>query len=403
MGGRRGRPRKLLLAKRVGEGSRSEETLPIRGGGEIREKVKVAGVGDLGIEGGSCLSGQRIQSHWGDENKVVDSGALGDELVNYPILPTGSFSRAGETTCGRIGHLAVDCRVVVVRKKGKIYQKRAPNESTGQNLGVGEPDGKHNSRPEPRPVGDRQICNSENLEWRVVDAAKASRKGVASPLKEVSTSQRFDVLPVEEGFNRECLESLQLHGLVPSPSATCADAQDLESGEDRDQLDCGVIQEGPILDQADGRRLNRDFGAVDVWRSLNEISNDKSPGIDGFTAAFFKKSWRIIDSCCVLCHRAEETVPHLIFDCDFSKAVLLGVLNHVKLAPPRSDGRQWMIRVTRGKTNLAKVPDGCVMLAYLRMDACVTLIQMGCRGVAISFGPLCFLLCFLAASQLRFC
>ncbi|GAB2273965.1 hypothetical protein Dimus_008735 [Dionaea muscipula] len=49
-----------------------------------------------------------------------------------------------------------------------------------------------------------------------------------------------------------------------------------------------------------------------------------------------------------------ETVDHLLFACDFSQAVMLGILRAVKLPLPRTSWRQWMVRVTRGKTSLGE-------------------------------------------------
>ncbi|GAB2290955.1 hypothetical protein Dimus_025213 [Dionaea muscipula] len=56
----------------------------------------------------------------------------------------------------------------------------------------------------------------------------------------------------------------------------------------------------------------------------------------------------------VLCQGFEDTIDHLLFSCDFSRTVLMGTLRHLKLAPPRADGRIWMSRVTKGKSPLAK-------------------------------------------------
>ncbi|GAB2296872.1 hypothetical protein Dimus_030973 [Dionaea muscipula] len=68
----------------------------------------------------------------------------------------------------------------------------------------------------------------------------------------------------------------------------------------------------------------------------------------------------ISDPGCVLCHGNEESVDHLLFACDFSQAVMRVVLRAVKLPPPRTSWRQWMVRVTRGKTSLAKQRRKCL-------------------------------------------
>ncbi|GAB2281940.1 hypothetical protein Dimus_016502 [Dionaea muscipula] len=41
-------------------------------------------------------------------------------------------------------------------------------------------------------------------------------------------------------------------------------------------------------------QLGKDFTREDVTKALEEIADDKEPGVDGFTATFFKKSWVVI-------------------------------------------------------------------------------------------------------------
>ncbi|GAB2276659.1 hypothetical protein Dimus_011376 [Dionaea muscipula] len=297
MGGRRGRPRKLLPALRTVKSCDNGEEAPPVQGGEDREKMNLAGVGDLAPGGESSLSTHRVPSRWGDESKMVDSGVVAEDRDDS-ILPAATLPRAGEATylaaakwghkekgcairpaparkncfrCGRPGHRAVECRVV--RKDRRAFQQKVTQESS-QDPKVTELVGGH-VRLKSGPVEKGQRSNSEHqksLEWSVVDAAKACRKGVAPPLTKSRQRRSFICSVVNaEG------------ALVTSTPEIGAAFVDYFSGLmgiagiERDYLDFSVILEGPILDGAVGISLDRDFGAADVWRALSEIADDKSP------------------------------------------------------------------------------------------------------------------------------
>ncbi|GAB2287138.1 hypothetical protein Dimus_021524 [Dionaea muscipula] len=71
----------------------------------------------------------------------------------------------------------------------------------------------------------------------------------------------------------------------------------------------------------------------------------------------------IDDASCPLCQRYTETVEHLLFSCEFSQAVLIGIFPYLKLTLPRTDWRHWVLEVTREKTALAKVRRKCLAMA----------------------------------------
>ncbi|KAL9270425.1 hypothetical protein AKJ16_DCAP13076 [Drosera capensis] len=55
-----------------------------------------------------------------------------------------------------------------------------------------------------------------------------------------------------------------------------------------------VIQEGPCLTIAQQESLVHPFSAAKVKAALWDIDDDKSPGIDSYTVAFFKNVWPIV-------------------------------------------------------------------------------------------------------------
>ena len=54
-----------------------------------------------------------------------------------------------------------------------------------------------------------------------------------------------------------------------------------------DELDFACIEEEEKLS------LEKEFSKEEVIQVLREMEGDKAPGPDGFTMAFFHKSWRV--------------------------------------------------------------------------------------------------------------
>ncbi|CAI8619135.1 unnamed protein product [Vicia faba] len=61
-------------------------------------------------------------------------------------------------------------------------------------------------------------------------------------------------------------------------------------------MDIDVIRKGAQLIEASKASLIKPFSKKEVWDSLNNIADDKTPGLDGFSAKFFKSSWNIVKS-----------------------------------------------------------------------------------------------------------
>ncbi|GAB2269689.1 hypothetical protein Dimus_004611 [Dionaea muscipula] len=68
----------------------------------------------------------------------------------------------------------------------------------------------------------------------------------------------------------------------------------------------------------------------------------------------------IEDERCVLCQKQQETTDHILFECEFSRAVLHRALHAVRLSMPQGCWRQWWLKFTKGKTTLAKARRRCL-------------------------------------------
>lgn len=55
-----------------------------------------------------------------------------------------------------------------------------------------------------------------------------------------------------------------------------------------------VIDQGPKLSQEQAERLIAPIGDVEIKRAVFGVGEDKSPGPDGYTSAFFKRTWSVV-------------------------------------------------------------------------------------------------------------
>lgn len=59
-------------------------------------------------------------------------------------------------------------------------------------------------------------------------------------------------------------------------------------------IDMKFVTQGPVLDSDKQLRLIKPFSAKEIKETLFSIDSNKSPGLDGFGAGFFKSSWDIV-------------------------------------------------------------------------------------------------------------
>ena len=60
------------------------------------------------------------------------------------------------------------------------------------------------------------------------------------------------------------------------------------------RVDNIIIARGGRLNENQQQQLNLTFTTDEIKNVVFSIPNDKSPGIDGYSSNFFKKSWHII-------------------------------------------------------------------------------------------------------------
>ncbi|KAK6125166.1 hypothetical protein DH2020_041087 [Rehmannia glutinosa] len=88
-----------------------------------------------------------------------------------------------------------------------------------------------------------------------------------------------------------------------------------------------IIGNGPLLDETQGTDLIKPITNSEILDALRDIGDDRSPGSDGYSSAFFKKSWTIVGE--QVCDAVKEF---------FSSGCLLKQWNHTILALiPKSD------------------------------------------------------------------
>lgn len=54
------------------------------------------------------------------------------------------------------------------------------------------------------------------------------------------------------------------------------------------------IDEWSLLSNPQKESLEVPFIEKEIYRAVNDVGTDKSPGPDGFTMKFFKKSWNVL-------------------------------------------------------------------------------------------------------------
>ena len=60
------------------------------------------------------------------------------------------------------------------------------------------------------------------------------------------------------------------------------------------KVENAIIAKGNILDEAQHQALSLDFSAKDIKNAIFSILDEKSPGLDGYSSCFCKKTWDIV-------------------------------------------------------------------------------------------------------------
>ncbi|GAB2294806.1 hypothetical protein Dimus_029001, partial [Dionaea muscipula] len=152
--------------------------------------------------------------------------------------------------CGKDGHRAVQCRAPFDPTR-KIWQPRGGEVAFGgldHKLQIVEGKRLAVSGPLQQQDGVQEEVNEQG--WMSVSKKGMSRPGVSSP-SHISLHKRFEGLEIEMS------------------------------------RDDGV----PLSELDTGQSSDCDFSYADVKEAVFSLEDDKTPGIDGFPAAFFKHCW----------------------------------------------------------------------------------------------------------------
>lgn len=86
-------------------------------------------------------------------------------------------------------------------------------------------------------------------------------------------------------------------------------------------LDLLVVLSSPLISQTHSKQLLKEVTDFEIYKALQGIGNDKSPGPDGFSAQFFNRSWATVGNLVTM------AVKEL-----FCLASLLKQINHMIVA-----------------------------------------------------------------------
>lgn len=75
------------------------------------------------------------------------------------------------------------------------------------------------------------------------------------------------------------------------------------------------MKQGPTFSQQQRLQLYAEVTDQEIFEGLRAIGDDKAPGVDGFNAHFFKKSWPIIKE------EACEAIKEFFSSCRMYKAI----------------------------------------------------------------------------------
>lgn len=64
--------------------------------------------------------------------------------------------------------------------------------------------------------------------------------------------------------------------------------------DDEFDIDENILKEGRVLNEVQKKDLMKEFTDNEIKEALLEIDDSKTPGADGYTSCFFKKSWHIV-------------------------------------------------------------------------------------------------------------
>ncbi|KAL3646608.1 hypothetical protein CASFOL_009575 [Castilleja foliolosa] len=161
-----------------------------------------------------------------------------------------------------------------------------------------------------------------------------SQKAKCTYINQGDRGTKFFHAMVKRNANRRHISAITLEdGSITTSSQQVADEfvghfkNLLGTSDFCTPIDIDILNLGPKLENAEAIDLVRAVSSDEIKRTLFSIADDKSPGPDGFSAHFYKKSWDIVGV--QFCKAIKEF---------FESRSLLKQVNHTTIAlVPKSD------------------------------------------------------------------
>ncbi|XP_060182758.1 uncharacterized protein LOC132612661 [Lycium barbarum] len=138
--------------------------------------------------------------------------------------------------------------------------------------------------------------------WSLIEESAIQQKARAHWIRLVDGNNKyFSAMIKEMTHKKQLLELTSLSGIkLTTPAAIKKEITEFykslmgTASQALPAVNIETMRKGPVLSHAQGIELCKEITEVEIWTALQSINDDKSPGVDGYNAFFFKKSWNII-------------------------------------------------------------------------------------------------------------
>ncbi|XP_019265436.1 PREDICTED: uncharacterized protein LOC109242998 [Nicotiana attenuata] len=97
-----------------------------------------------------------------------------------------------------------------------------------------------------------------------------------------------------ENVWRQDLQGYTMYAIYPAGVYTIFQELLGEAAPVMPGIDVNIVRDGPCLSMAQQQQMLRPVTEEEITRVVQELPNDKAPGIDGYPAEFFKENWEVI-------------------------------------------------------------------------------------------------------------
>ncbi|XP_057249920.1 uncharacterized protein LOC130591045 [Beta vulgaris subsp. vulgaris] len=121
-------------------------------------------------------------------------------------------------------------------------------------------------------------------------------KNLKGALKGLNKTEYGDISVHHSRSQQQMMEAqAQLHQDPTNILLRQKECEDLlGSSDDTRKVDNRIVQQGKVLSTEQQQWLDLTFDVREIKQAIFSITNEKAPGIDGYSNFFFKKSWDII-------------------------------------------------------------------------------------------------------------